>query len=162
MTRAPTTYLAYFNRAAAYFRRSLCSVLGHQRSKSAAREIDGIWHSYCERCECPLRRDSPSKWHEISPEDYANASKRASEAWSAMRPRAPRKALEALEPEGRSTKSSGDMRRSPVRGYGVNYFARKHGITTESAREIIDRVGDDRAKLNAAAWEFKRQELRTP
>ena len=36
-------------------------------------------------------------------------------------------------------------------GYEVNYFATKHGITREQAREIIGRVGNDRTKLNAAA-----------
>lgn len=37
------------------------------------------------------------------------------------------------------------------KGYEVNYFARKHDITAEQARQIIDRVGNDREKLNAAA-----------
>jgi hypothetical protein len=36
-------------------------------------------------------------------------------------------------------------------GYEVSYFARKHGITLEQARKLIQRIGNDRAKLNAAA-----------
>lgn len=36
-------------------------------------------------------------------------------------------------------------------GYEVNYFATKHGITREQARELIGRIGNDRDKLNAAA-----------
>jgi hypothetical protein len=36
-------------------------------------------------------------------------------------------------------------------GYEVSYFARKHGITTQQARELIASVGNDREKLNAAA-----------
>jgi len=36
-------------------------------------------------------------------------------------------------------------------GYQVNYFATKHGITREQARELIGRIGNDRDKLNAAA-----------
>ena len=40
-------------------------------------------------------------------------------------------------------------------GYEVGYFARKHGITTEQARELIDRIGNDRASLDAAAEKLK-------
>ena len=36
-------------------------------------------------------------------------------------------------------------------GYEVSYFARKHEITGEQARKLIERIGNDRAKLNAAA-----------
>ena len=36
-------------------------------------------------------------------------------------------------------------------GYELGYFARKHGISRDQARELISRVGNDRAKLNAAA-----------
>ena len=38
-------------------------------------------------------------------------------------------------------------------GYEVNYFyfATKHGITRERARDLIKRIGNDRDKLNAAA-----------
>ena len=35
--------------------------------------------------------------------------------------------------------------------YELGYFARKHGISRDQARSLIDRVGNDRAKLNAAA-----------
>ena len=40
-------------------------------------------------------------------------------------------------------------------GYEVEYFARKHGITVEQARELIDRVGNDRGALDAAAAKLK-------
>ena len=36
-------------------------------------------------------------------------------------------------------------------GYEVNYFARKHGISKDQAQKLIDQVGNDREKLNAAA-----------
>jgi hypothetical protein len=36
-------------------------------------------------------------------------------------------------------------------GYEVAYFARKHGITAAEARGLIDRIGNDRDKLNKAA-----------
>ena len=39
--------------------------------------------------------------------------------------------------------------------YEVEYFARKHGLTMEQARELIARVGNDRAKLDAAAEAMK-------
>ena len=44
---------------------------------------------------------------------------------------------------------------SASEGYEVDYFARKHGLTTEQARELIERVGNDRAKLDAAAEAMK-------
>jgi hypothetical protein len=40
-------------------------------------------------------------------------------------------------------------------GYEVAYFARKHGITKEQARELIARIGNDRASLDAAAEKLK-------
>ncbi len=50
-------------------------------------------------------------------------------------------------------KRDGRDRRTVAKGegYEVTYFARKHGLTASEARGLIDRVGNDRAKLNAAA-----------
>lgn len=42
-------------------------------------------------------------------------------------------------------------------GYEVNYFAKKHDITPDQARKLIDRVGNDRDKLNTAAEKLKRR-----
>lgn len=53
-------------------------------------------------------------------------------------------------------RGASDRRRVAAgQGYEVSYFARKHGLTTAKAREIIDRVGNDRDKLNAAAEKAK-------
>ena len=41
-------------------------------------------------------------------------------------------------------------------GYELGYFARKHGISRDQARDLIGRIGNDRAKLNAAAEKLKR------
>ncbi len=41
-------------------------------------------------------------------------------------------------------------------GYELDYFARKHGISTEQARELIRKHGNDRAKLDAAAEQLKK------
>jgi len=41
-------------------------------------------------------------------------------------------------------------------GYEVSYFATKHNITMERARDLIERVGNNRAKLNAAAAKVKK------
>jgi hypothetical protein len=35
--------------------------------------------------------------------------------------------------------------------YEVGYFARKHNISREQARELIRQIGNDRDKLNVAA-----------
>ena len=40
-------------------------------------------------------------------------------------------------------------------GYELGYFARKHGISRDQARSLIGRIGNDRAKLNAAAQKLK-------
>jgi hypothetical protein len=40
-------------------------------------------------------------------------------------------------------------------GYELRYFARKHGITAGQARQLIDRHGNDRDALNAAATKMK-------
>ena len=53
-------------------------------------------------------------------------------------------------------RGSGD--RSRVAGgqdYEVEYFAQKHGITAEQARNLIKEIGNDREKLDAAAARLK-------
>jgi hypothetical protein len=42
-------------------------------------------------------------------------------------------------------------------GYEVAYFARKHGISREQALQLIDKVGNDREKLNKAAEKLKKK-----
>jgi hypothetical protein len=39
--------------------------------------------------------------------------------------------------------------------YEVEYFARKHGLHADQARDLIARVGNDRAALDAAAEQLK-------
>jgi len=39
--------------------------------------------------------------------------------------------------------------------YEVEDFAQKHGLTMQQARELIARVGNDRARLDAAAVAMK-------
>lgn len=41
-------------------------------------------------------------------------------------------------------------------GYETSYFARKHGISKADAEKLINRVGNDREKLNAAAEKLKK------
>jgi hypothetical protein len=41
--------------------------------------------------------------------------------------------------------------------YEVDYFAQKHDISREQARELIRRIGNDRDKLNAAASKLFRK-----
>lgn len=40
-------------------------------------------------------------------------------------------------------------------GYEVSYFARKHGLTAQQARDLIKKVGNSREKLNEAAGKLK-------
>ncbi len=46
---------------------------------------------------------------------------------------------------------SGIPRRRSDEPYNVNYFARKHDISPEQARELMRKIGRDRGKLNEAA-----------
>jgi hypothetical protein len=51
------------------------------------------------------------------------------------------------------TKTDASDRRQVAAGeaYEVEYFAEKHGISVEEARRLIERHGNDRATLDAAA-----------
>ena len=51
------------------------------------------------------------------------------------------------------SKTGGSDRRKVAAGqdYEVDHFARKHGISRDEARKLIDRIGNDREKLDAAA-----------
>jgi hypothetical protein len=58
--------------------------------------------------------------------------------------------------DNRSNRGGRDRSRvAGGQGYELGYFARKHGISRDEARRLIDRVGNDRAKLNAAAEKMK-------
>ena len=39
--------------------------------------------------------------------------------------------------------------------YEVRYFAEKHGLSMEQAQGLIDRIGNDRDKLDSAALRLK-------
>lgn len=58
--------------------------------------------------------------------------------------------------DDRSNRGGRDRSRVAAgQGYELGYFARKHGISRDDARKLIDRVGNDRTKLNAAAEKLK-------
>jgi hypothetical protein len=52
---------------------------------------------------------------------------------------------------------SGIQRRRLDEPYNVDYFARKHDISTEQARELMRKIGRDRGKLNEAAAKLFRR-----
>ncbi|MGA0595411.1 DUF3606 domain-containing protein [Enterovirga sp. CN4-39] len=57
-----------------------------------------------------------------------------------------------------SKSKTGKADRSKVaggQGYEVRYFAQKHKIPKDQAQKLIDRIGNDRDKLNAAAEKLK-------
>lgn len=59
--------------------------------------------------------------------------------------------------DDKSKRGAGDRRTVAAgEGYEVNYFARKHGITAQQARDLIKQVGNDREKLNEAAGKLKK------
>ena len=40
-------------------------------------------------------------------------------------------------------------------GYELRYFARKHGLSLDQARDLVKKVGNIRSKLNEAAEKMK-------
>ena len=48
-------------------------------------------------------------------------------------------------------RSSGVRRRTSGAPYDAGYFAEKHDISLEQARELMRKIGRDRDKLNEAA-----------
>ena len=59
-------------------------------------------------------------------------------------------------PDNRSNRGGRDRGRVAAgQGYELGYFARKHGLSRDQARSLIQRIGNDRAKLNAAARKLK-------
>jgi len=58
----------------------------------------------------------------------------------------------------RSNRGSPDSRTiANNQPYEIEYFARKHDISREQARDLIRRIGNDRDKLNAAASKLFRK-----
>lgn len=56
-----------------------------------------------------------------------------------------------------SKRGAGDRARGGAdQGYELRYFARKHGLTTAQANDLIRRIGNDRARLNEAAVRLRR------
>jgi len=57
----------------------------------------------------------------------------------------------------RKRRSVSIQRRRVDEPYNVDYFARKHDISPEQARELMRKVGRDRDKLNEAAAKIFRK-----
>ena len=57
----------------------------------------------------------------------------------------------------REKRSGSIQRRRSDEPYNVDYFARKHDISPEQARELMRKIGRDRDKLNEAAAKIFRK-----
>ena len=55
------------------------------------------------------------------------------------------------------TKRISIRRRQSDEPYSVDYFARKHDISVEQARDLMRKIGRDREKLNEAAVKLFRE-----
>jgi len=59
--------------------------------------------------------------------------------------------------DDRTKRGAGEQRQvAGGEGYELRYFARKHGLTTAQAMDLIRRIGNDRAQLNEAAVKLRR------
>ena len=65
--------------------------------------------------------------------------------------------MKAVGMAKRKKLSSGMQRRTSDAPYAVDYFARKHDISLEQARELMRKIGRDRDKLNNAAAKIFRK-----
>ena len=63
----------------------------------------------------------------------------------------------ALGMAKRKKQSSGIQRRLLDVPYNADYFAQKHDISLEQARELMRKIGRDRDKLNEAASKLFRK-----
>ncbi|KAB0265123.1 DUF3606 domain-containing protein [Microvirga brassicacearum] len=54
---------------------------------------------------------------------------------------------------------TGSSRGAGREGYELNFFAQKHGITPEVGRQLVAEYGNDRAKLDAAAYALRSKKL---
>lgn len=60
--------------------------------------------------------------------------------------------------DNKKAKGAADRRQvAKGEGYEVSYFARKHDITAEQARKLIDKIGNNREKLNSAAEKLNKK-----
>jgi hypothetical protein len=65
--------------------------------------------------------------------------------------------------DDKSKRGGADRRRiAGGQAYEFSYFARKHSITTEQARNIIERCGNDREKANGEAEKIGGSRSSTP
>jgi hypothetical protein len=61
-------------------------------------------------------------------------------------------------PDDKSKTGAADRRQVAAgEDYEVSYFARRHGITEQQARDLIAQFGNDREKLDAAAARLGRK-----
>jgi hypothetical protein len=72
----------------------------------------------------------------------------------------PRKLSNSTESPGHGEAEEAEQRRPTAhigRPNNVDYFARKHDISLEQARELMRKIGRDRDKLNEAAAKLFRR-----
>jgi hypothetical protein len=65
--------------------------------------------------------------------------------------------MKAVGMAKRKKLSSGIRRRTSDAPYNVDYFARKHDISLDQARELMRKIGRGRDKLNEAAAKLFRR-----
>ena len=65
--------------------------------------------------------------------------------------------MKAVGMAKRKKLSSGIQRPTSDAPYNVDYFARKHDISPEQARELMRKLGRNRDELNAAAAKLFRK-----
>ena len=64
--------------------------------------------------------------------------------------------------DDKNKRGSGHRRAAAVdQGYDLRYFASRHGITHQQARDLMSCIGNNRTKLNAAAEKIRKPQRPT-
>ena len=134
------------------------------------------WYAFCRRCGVRLVRIGPGSWRPLSEEELASEHATLFAANGTAAPAAPletppqKKVAKAKTAKISASKKNSEKAKAgsvrsnavsaPGQGYEASYLARKHGISTNEARALIKRVGNDRDKLNAAAERLVEKRIR--
>lgn len=129
---------------------------------TAAAAVGGLLYSRRRSAKAGTRSDAPAAKPRKastakaaatrSPAKKANGSKKSAAASAAPAAAAPKSASKRKSGDDKTKRDGRDSAKvSATEPYEVKYFARKHGLSADEARDIIKAAGSDRKKANKLA-----------
>jgi hypothetical protein len=153
----PNPILSRIGELVGALRRQICRSAGHRRSRPTVFKRGEQWYAFCARCGVKLLRVRPQTWRALTDEEVANEPHFTLGGNSAAAMAFPDQAQANFTAGNKPKRGRGNGSGVAAgHGYDVNYFARKHEISRDQARDLIKRVGNDREKLNEAAQRLKK------